>query len=92
MKKYFVHYYQDFCNTYNLYYTDEKFPFELLPKGVEQITRKEAETLARMERSRRRWEPSSAYRAAANIYPAGYDGDILNDRKFILNGCIWEHI
>lgn len=89
MRKYYIHYYRDFANTYNLYYADEGMA---VPDAWERITRKEAEALARKERRARRENPSFSSFATAAIYPADYpdDGDIINDKRYALLGCIWE--
>ena len=93
MKKYFVHYYLDFANTYNLYWADNADMMAALPDGAEQITRKEAETLCRREREARNYDNAFAYHATSSIYPAGYKGvDIINDKRFALNGCIWDRV
>lgn len=91
MRKYYVHYYQDFANTYNLYYAESGFP---VPDTWRQITRKEAEKLARAERRRRIEDEAFSGRACAEIFPADYpdDGDIINDRRYALHGYIWERI
>ena len=39
MKKYYVHYYRDFSNTYRLRWTDRPAMEHALPEGVERITR-----------------------------------------------------
>lgn len=94
MKKYYVHYWKSFGNTYNLYYVDESMDMEI-PHNWERITRAEAIHLARMEREARRINPNFAYYADDSILPADYDrewngNDIANDPRYYLDGCIWE--
>ena len=50
-RKYYVHYYMDFFNTYSLRYVDPDMPF-VVPDGWQRITRKEAVALAREESHR----------------------------------------
>ena len=47
MKQYFVHYFRDFGNTYNLYYAECPEDFAALPDGAERISRRKAEQLCR---------------------------------------------
>lgn len=60
----------DFRNQYGLCYTTDGFE----PKGMERITRKEAETYAREEARRRVNDPSSSGYADQYIYPYSNDG------------------
>jgi len=83
--KYFVYYYHDFGNTYNLYYTETSEQESFLPDGSKQITRKEAENLCVQENYRRKHDQSSAYRADNLIYPAGWED---NGDEPICNGYI----
>ncbi len=95
MKKYYIHYYRDFGNTYNLYWTDSEEMECKLPQGAERITRKEAEQFARSERERRQFDQSFSGYAASAIYPSDYDGkcgDIRDSRDHELVGYIWEKI
>lgn len=75
MKKYYIHYYRDFCNTYDLYYAECPEDFDALPEGAERITRREAEQLCARENERRKWEQSSSGYADNRIYPAAGDWD-----------------
>ncbi len=90
MKKFYACY-GDFGNVYTLSYCENREDFAALPKGAERITRKEAIQLARREADRRRWEPSSAYYADADIMPAHnrYTWG-LEDFPLRRNGRIWE--
>ena len=67
-KKYWVHYYKNFGNTYNLYWTDSPEMEEILPDGAEQISRKKALELARAEAWREKYDTGFAM-ATAYIYP-----------------------
>lgn len=89
-RKYYVHYYMDFGNTYNLYYANTPEMEARIPEGAERITRKKAERLARAERARRINDAASAFRADGAIYPAGVDSDFFDDPRYKLRGCIWE--
>ena len=91
MKKYYVCYYRDFGNTYNLVYTDSSMNIQL-PDTYERITRDEALRLCAAENQRRKDDYSSAYLAASTIMPADYNGDddIMNDRRYHLVNRIWE--
>lgn len=75
MRKYYVHYYRDFGNAYNLYWTDGPEGEAALPDGAERISRKRAFELARDERERRKYNPSFGWYADSYIYPpeSSYD-------------------
>lgn len=79
MKQYFVHYFRDFGNTYNLYYAECPEDFAALPEGAERITRREAEQLCREENDRRKYEKSFSGYADSRIYPAAGDFDETGD-------------
>lgn len=91
MKRYYAHYYQEFENTYNLYYVDDSMNIDI-PDSWRQISRKKAEKLAREERKRRKSDPSFAYRADGEIYPADLEEeyDIENPKKYFLDDVIWK--
>lgn len=92
MKKYYVNYYRDFSNTYNLYYTDETMDIEI-PKSWKQITRSRAIMLAIRERKARKYDETFAYFADAEIYPVDFDRneeDIRNNYNYYLDGYIWK--
>lgn len=90
MRKYYVHYYRDFANTYNLYYADADHE---VPESWVRITRKTAEELARRERRARKNDPGFSGYADTAIFPAGCeDIDFVNDRRYELIGCIWERV
>ena len=92
MKRYFVHYYRDFGNTYNLYWADSPEMENVLPAGAEQITRRQAEALARAERDRRKYDEYFSGYASDAIFPVDYpqDEDIRNDLRYELRGYIWN--
>lgn len=83
MKTYYVKYYRDFANTFSLFWAE---PGDIIPEGLERITRKQALQLAS------RYADDSF--AASWILPVNYpaDGDILNDCRFRLVGRIWERV
>lgn len=92
-KKYFVVYYQNFSNTYNLYWTDCKEMEERLPAEAKRISRKEAEGLCADENRRRKHDRGSAFFADSAIYPSDFDGcnyDIETSKRHRKNGYIWE--
>lgn len=78
-KAYYVEYYRDFGNTYNLYWA----PYDIhVPASFQRITRQKAEKLCRQERQARRdnpdfsgyadtyvWPYGLGYEKAENIYP-----------------------
>ena len=93
-RQYYVHYYKDFGNTYDLIYADAEDDLTLIPEGAQRITRKEAETLCSMENYRRKYDQSFSGFADNMIYPVGLDSygrcDIYNDHRFYRSGYIWE--
>lgn len=95
MKKYYISYYRDFGNTYNLYWAETLEQIAALPENVKQITRREAERKCAEEKSRRRLDPDFAYYASAVILPADYSGedDWRDDpAHYRMNGYIVERI
>lgn len=81
MKRYYIHYYKDFANTFVLAYAESG---EEIPEGYDRITRKEALRKARQADDF----------GTASIYPINYpeDSDILNDRRYKLVNRIWERV
>lgn len=94
MKKYFVNYYRNFANTYNLAWAETP---EQLKKadseGWEQITRKEAERLCSAEKYRRKSNPSFSGFADIVILPIDYQGgaEWINDPRMEQNGYIIDY-
>lgn len=93
-KTYLIKFYQDFDNTYLLAWVDTPSSLELaLNEGYKRITRREAEHYASAERYRRKHEPSSAYRADAEIcsfyerYILEHEEDYFNDFMAASEGC-----
>lgn len=94
-RKYYVHYWKNFGNTYHLYYADSAEMVAKLPEDAEQITRKDALSLASAEKWRRKYNQSMSGFADVSIYPAGYDPleyDIVNNRHYQCINNIWERI
>lgn len=88
MKKYFVHYYLDFGNTYNLYWAETPEQLAIAEeKGYERITRKKAEQLCADENERRRNDGNSAYYATSAIYPIDCNHD-LDERYMTKDGYL----
>lgn len=89
-KQYFVHYYRDFGNCYNLYYAECPEDFAALPEDAERITRRKAEQLCRDEKDRRKYDESFSGYADTIITPAAGDyweedtpnGYIMPRRKY----------
>ena len=91
MRKYYINYYCDFGNTYNLAYTDtDAQAAEAEANGWERITRKQAESKCADENRARKTDPAFSGYADSLIYPYGYDCDWRNDRHAEKNGCIIE--
>ena len=81
MRKYFVKY-GEFANTYSVCYTEnESEETQAIERGMERITRKEAERLCARESERRKENPAFSGYASDVILPFGYDGDWRNDRR-----------
>ena len=72
MKKYYVNYYSNFANTYDLRYTEGD---EQPKDGYERITLKEAQRLARSESDRRKSDPNFSHFASTIIIPMNADED-----------------
>lgn len=96
MKKYYVQYYKDFANTYNLAWAETPEQIKLAEDtGYEQITRKEAERLCVNEKEARTSDPAFSGYGDTAIFPIDYDraeNDWRNDRHLQQNGYIVERI
>lgn len=91
MRKYWVQYWRNFGNTYNLFYTENPEEESMLPGNAERITRKKALQLAREESDRRKYDEAFAYYAPETIVPINVE-DIVNNRHYKLIGRIWERV
>lgn len=91
MRKYWVQYWRNFGNTYNLFYTENPEEESMLPGNAERITRKKALQLAREESDRRKFNGAFAYYAPETIAPLSVE-DIVNNSHYQLIGRIWERI
>lgn len=91
MRKYWVQYWRNFGNTYNLFYTENPEEESMLPGNAERITRKKALQLAREESDRRKFDGAFAYYAPETIAPLSVE-DIVNNHHYKLIGRIWERI
>lgn len=91
MRKYWVQYWRNFGNTYNLFYTENSEEESMLPENAERITRKKALQLAREESDRRKFDGAFAYYAPETIAPLSVE-DIVNNSHYQLIGRIWERI
>ena len=91
MRKYFVKYWANFGNTYNLAYTDtDAQAAEAEANGWERITRKQAESKCADENRARQADPAFSGYGDNMIYPYGYDCDWRDDRHAEKNGYIIE--
>lgn len=91
-KQYFVYYYNNFGNTYNLYWADSPEMIAALPENAERISRKKAIQLCRDEKYRQKCDSSFSGYATTSIFPADYpeDEDIRNDKRYsLVDGYIW---
>lgn len=95
MKRYFVNYYNDFTNTYNLAWAETPEQLEIAQAdGWEQITRKKAQALCMEERRRQLNDPSFSGYADTLIFPIDYDrmeNDWQNDSNIRSDGYILEY-
>ena len=92
MRKYWIHYYRSFGNTFALYYTESAEEEKYLPANAERITRKDALKMARREGDSRKFDGAFSGFADAEIYPVNSPEDIINDRRYKLVGRIWEKV
>ena len=69
MKRFYVHYYKNFSNTYRLLYVENAQDKEALPMNAKRITRKEAIELAKREHERRECGDNGGFADEA-VYPA----------------------
>lgn len=94
MKQYYVHYYKDFGNTYNLAWAETPEQIKAAEDaGYQKITRREAENLCAEENGRRKSDAAFSGYADSVILPIEYaHSDWQNDRHLRQNGYIVEHI
>lgn len=103
MKTYYIQYYRDFANTYNLCYCETpEEQAEAESAGYERITRKEAIRKCSNERWAREHDQSFSGYGDASIVPWKYASDHRNkpdhpaypitpdEIGLMLNGYIWE--
>ncbi len=81
MYHYYVHYYRNFSNTYRLYYAAAG---EMVPETLDRITRKEAFSLCRKERQRRRMDPNFSGFADTFIYPLSVEKLDIENRDWYI--------
>ena len=84
MRKYYIQYWRDFANTYNLIYTEGNEP---APNNAERITRAEALRRCRDALALAAAGVPDPYKPTA-IYPASVDDDPAN-HGYTLRGHIW---
>ena len=93
MRKYYVEYYKDFSNTYNLFYANNDTERDLLPEGVIRISRKMAEKLCAEEKGRRKTDQSFSGFADTAVFPiegVRKEVDFYNDKRYEKRGNVWE--
>lgn len=99
MKKFYINYYRNFGNTFNLCYCNtEEEERAAVSAGFERITRKEAERKCAEEKNARKFDPAFSGYGDTEIVPWSYlsqsrkaDDLILpEDVGLRLNGYIWE--
>lgn len=98
-KLYFIRYWRDFANTFNLAWADNDDDREwLASNGFEQCTRKYAETKARNERYARKFDQAFSGYGDDAVFPTKY-WRLIEDEKDAqtwlydrceLEGLIWE--
>lgn len=77
-KAYFVHYYLDFANTYQLRWapmSDKAAIAQLENEGFRRIKRRVAEDLVWAEKYRQKYDQSMSGYADKHIFPWDYDSD-----------------
>jgi hypothetical protein len=93
MRLYYIHVYDNETpNAYRLYYINSISEKDLLPEGVERISKPDALKLARQEAFRRKYNRPNSGLADDTVYPAAYDRDrseICKDPRYYLNNRIW---
>lgn len=92
MKKYYINYYRDFGNTYDLMYVENEADEKALPANAERITRKQAEQYCRDELRAQATDPAFSGYASSSIIPASYDDYPENDRHMEKRGYVWERV
>ena len=89
-RKYWIQYYRDFSNTYNLCYTETDTEAKQAEEaGWERITRQEAIDKCIAERRRRKEDAAFSGFADIVILPFSYDTDEdywVNDPRMVMNG------
>lgn len=86
MRKYYIQYWRDFGNTYNLIYTEGDEP---APANAERITRAEALRRVRSNAANAAAGVPDPY-APTEIFPAACNGAPYNN-GYTLRGHIWQH-
>lgn len=88
-RKYYVIYYRDFANTYDLVYTTPDTE-HLLPDGAERITRNEAIRLCRAEIDRKQYDRAFSGFASTEVWPVHASRDNITrlfDRECRIDGA-----
>ena len=96
MRKYYIYYWADFANTYNLLYAE---PGDPIPDDAERITRAEALQRCRENLALQQcgcgdpYRPTEILPCAVVCDPATYPyTDHPFNRGYTLRGCIWERL
>lgn len=94
-KQYYVDYYNDFANTYNLYWASTPEQIKIAAEmGLERITRATAIKMCTAENERRRTDGSFSGYADNCIFPIDYnrmEHDYQNDSHVYADGYIVEY-
>lgn len=92
MKRYYIKYYNDFSNAYNLVWAETPEQIAMAEAdgiGWERISRREAEKKCSAENERRKYDCSFSGYADSAIYPIDYDGCAVNDPRMYKDGYLW---
>jgi hypothetical protein len=84
-----------FSNEYSLFYAENAADFAALPESAEQITRKQAQRLARDEVERRKYDRAFSGYADSAIYPAALidaKDAVSNESRYTLKNRIFERV
>lgn len=99
MRKYYVNYmrhYRNYRNAYSLRYTETPEQDALaISQGYERITRRQAISLCRAERDRRKYDPSFSCYASdviSPVTPYDYDDEWMYDPHMIKIGYFIERV
>lgn len=91
MKQYYINYYNNFANTYNLFWAEGPEMIAKLPPNATRITRVEAIRKCQQERERAKYDSGFSGFADSQIFPAGAECQCYpNSPHYFLDGYIWK--